>query len=320
MRAGSRALSIFANALNARVLHALAAGPMRPGELERELGWAPQSSLRAAVTTMTELGALARSEPAGESAGTATELTAAGRRLLHVADALERWLAASPGGPMPLEDPAARGIVRVLTAAWDSTVVRALAEQPQTLIELSAGIPDVNYPALKRRLAKLRSTNLAVPIDRNGGTMAYAASEWLRLAVVPLVLAGRWERRHDAGAEPISRVEVEASFLLALPLLGPHGRASAGCALAVLTSENGSRSGREVAGVSIEVERGSIVACRAGHAANPATWALGTADAWFDAVIDGRFDALRIRGAKPKLAEGIVRSLHSTLFKAEQGK
>ncbi|HXS48165.1 MAG TPA: hypothetical protein VN756_11985, partial [Solirubrobacterales bacterium] len=191
MRAGSRALSIFTNALNARVLHAHAEGPLIPAELEEALGWAPQSSLRATVGKMCEIGALSRVDGGTGLVGAAHELTAGGRELLPVADALEGWLADGPSGRTPLDDPAAHGLVRALTAGWDSTIVRALAERPQTLIELSAGINELNYPALKRRLVKLRSTHLVTPIVTEAGT-AYAASEWLRRGIVPLTLAERW--------------------------------------------------------------------------------------------------------------------------------
>jgi DNA-binding HxlR family transcriptional regulator len=312
VRAATRALSIFTSVLNARVLRAFADGPLNPGELEEKLGWAPQSSLRAAVANLSECGALVR---VAGGHGAPSELTPAGRELLPVAAALEHWLQGNPSGPIPLEDPAAQGIVRVLNAAWDSTAVRALAERPQTLIELSARIPDVNYPALKRRLAKLRSTQLVVPVETPDGA-AYAVSDWLRRAVVPLTLAGRWEREHDAGGQPISAVEIEAAFLLALPMAVLPARSTGACALAVLTSEERTGPKREVAGVALEVKQGAIVSCTTGAASNQPTWALGTVNAWLEALVDGRSDALRVSGAKPRLATGIIKAIHTALFSA----
>jgi DNA-binding HxlR family transcriptional regulator len=314
VRAGSRALSVFSNALNARVLHAYAEGPLSPSQLEETLGWAPQSSLRATVASLSELGALARSKGSEGSLGASIELTTAGRELLSVAEALERWLGYASDGPVPLEDPAAQGTLRVLTAGWDSTMIRALAERPQTLIELSASISDLNYPALKRRLAKLRSTHLIIPVDSEGGT-AYVASDWLRRAVHPLTLAGRWERLYDAGAAPISRVEIEAAFLLALPLAQLPPKSTGACTLAALMSEERIRRKRDIAGAAVEVDRGTIVSFRAETAATQPTWALGTVDAWLEAMVDGRHEALRIGGAKPRLAKGLVKALHTALFR-----
>lgn len=310
LRAGSRCLSIFTNSLNARVLHAHGAGPLRPKDLDEALGWAPQSSLRAVVNSMCELGTLTRTE-SGEGANSVTELTAAGRELLPVADALETWLHNAPGTPIPIDDVAAYGTIRVLTAGWDSAIVRALAERPHSLIELNAEISAFNYPALKRRLAKLRATHLAIP---TGSTSTYTASEWLRQAVAPLILAGRWERRHDPEALPITKLEIEAAFLLALPLLElPFSRPSGTCALAVLTPEE-DRSRQTVAGVTVEVDKGRLVSCRTGTGTNQKTWALGAIDAWQAAVIDGDRDAIRFSGAKPRLAENLVKALHTGLF------
>jgi len=317
VRAGSRALSFFAHPLNARILRAHVAGPLRPGELDEAIGWAAQSSLRAAVGRMCEIGTLARVELDDPGLTVVTELTAAGRELLPVASALEQWLQQAPDGPVELDDPAAHGIVKVLTAGWDSAMVRALAERPMTLTELNDEIPHLTYPALKRRLAKLRATRL-VSSAENGKAATHQATEWLRHAVVPLSVAGRWELLHDPAAKPISRVEVEAAFLLTLPLVDvPSKRLSGSCTLAVLVTEDDEPSAPEpsVAGVAVEVRRGAIVSYDpAGTSAAPMTWALGTPAAWFEALIAGCDESLRVSGAKPRLAKGIVDGLRETLF------
>jgi DNA-binding HxlR family transcriptional regulator len=314
MHAGSRALSIFTNALTARALRGHALGPLRSSELEETLGWAPQSSLRATVGKLCDMGVLTRAGQAGGSSGV-TELTAAGCELLPVTDALEGWLRSAPEGPVSLDDAAARGIVRVLAAAWDSTIVRALAERPRTLLELNDEIAGLNYPALKRRLAKLRATHLVKPAGE-GGPSAVAASEWLRRAVGPLALATRWERSHDAEAEPLSRVDAEALLLLALPLVQLPTRASGDCALAVLTSEDRTGLLSEVASVAIDAKRGVIVSWVSDAPSAHSTWALGATDAWLEAMIDGNYEALRVNGAQPALAESIVKALHASLLRA----
>lgn len=318
VRAGSRALSFFAHPLNARILRAHIDGPLRPGELDESIGWAAQSSLRAAVGKMCDLGTLTKVELNDTALSIVTELTAAGRELLPVASALESWLQKAPDGPVELDDPAAHGIVKVLIASWDSSVVRALAERPLTLTELDEGIPYLSYPALKRRLSKLRATRL-VTTTGSGKATAHEATEWLRRSVVPLAVAGRWELLHDPEAEPIGDVEVEASFLLTLPLVEvPSKRLSGTCTLAVLVSEGAAGTEAEVAGVTVEIERGTIVSYGSNGAASvaPTTWVLGTPEAWMEALIDGRDDGLRTGGAKPRLAKGVVDGLRETLFRA----
>jgi DNA-binding HxlR family transcriptional regulator len=313
--AASRCISVFANALDERVLAALAEGPLSPGALEEALAWAPQSSLRRSLEGLGEIGAVTRSPKEGRRRGAPFGLTEAGGELLQIAVALGQWLESCPEKPIRLEDAAARGIVRVLATGWDSMVIRALAERAQSLLELSAGIPQLNYPALKRRLAKLRATGLAVSAETLDGE-GYEASDWLRRAVVPLALAARWEHRHDAGLRPMTETEIEATFMLALPLIELSARASGVCALGVLVSERQNGGKPRAAGVCLELKKGEIVSCRPGIPGNQETWALGTLDEWFDALVDGRTAAVRFGGAKLSLAKGIVKALHDDLFRA----
>jgi hypothetical protein len=134
------------------------------------------------------------------------------------------------------------------------------------------------------------------------------ASEWLRHAVAPIAAACRWERRHYDGAERLSGADLEAILLLALPLAELPDDASGACALAGLLPACPNGSGREVAGVTVEVWRGRVVSCAPGGGGEE-TRVLGTADAWLDAVSDGRAEALRPGGPEPRLAESIVTAL-----------
>jgi DNA-binding HxlR family transcriptional regulator len=318
VRPGSRALSIFAYALNAKTLRAHAERPLRSSDLEQMIGWAPQTSLRAAVGNLCELEVLAKREPPGATKGVLTELTPAGRDLLAVADRLERWLARAPAGAIALDSAAAAGAIRALTASWDSRVVRVLAERSLTLTQLNAEIAEISYPALERRLARLRSTNLIVPIAGSGKGKPYEVSDWLRHSIAPLSAAARWECRHIPGkVEPISHTEVEAAFLLTLPLVKFSSESTGACALAVLTSPapDGEEE-REVAGITLGVRGGEVVSCVSTADSNPKTWALGTSDDWLDAVIDGSFEVLRVRGERPQLPLHIVREFHGVLFPA----
>jgi len=314
-RAGSRVLSLFTHALNARVLRAYADGPLRLGELEATLGWAPQSSLRVALADLKELRLVIQLEDQG--AGRPAKLTVAGQDMLVVLDALEDWLAEGPDGPISLDDAASTGVVRILTAGWDSAIVRALAERPCTLTDLNARIPELSYPALKRRLAKLRATQLVIPARTTSGSM-YAASDWLRHAIAPLTVAVRWERAHHPHPAPLTPVEVEAAFLLSLPLSELPAKSSGTCVLAVVTSDT-SEAPPEAAGVSLDVVEGRIAAMRAGTHGDPSAWVLGTPEAWFEALVDGSRSALRPSGAKPRLAKSIVIAIQAALWPEAHG-
>lgn len=316
-RAGSVALAVFARVLSARVLRAHIDGPLASTVLERQLGWAPKASLRVAVGNLRALGALERVESNGQR-GTVTRLTAAGRDLLGLAAALESWLARSPFGPIDLEDTAGQGVVRALTAGWDSAVVGALAGGPRTLSELSAEIPGHSYAALKRRLGKLRSADLVAPVSGGKRSPEHAVTEWLRFAAGPISVASRWEQAHLLGGlRPMDRGVMETIFLLALPLVALPRDVGGRCVLAALMGGSADGNGdkqSQLATVSLEVVKGQVTACKAGADATPTTWALGTPAAWFDAIVDGRADSLRLRGADARLVTRLVTSMHTELF------
>jgi len=315
-RAGSRALSVFARVLNARILQAHADGPLRSSELETRLGWAAKASLRVGVGNLRQMGALVQASPTGARRTAAMELTPAGHDLLGVAEVLESWLSHSPFGPIHLPDTAARGVVRALVAGWNSTIVWALAERPRSLAELSSEIAGHSYPALKRRLSMLRTASLVTPLNGDGRSPTQAATTWLRFAAGPLSVAGRWERDHAAGvAMPITRHEIEAALLLALPLVEFPRDVSGECVLAAPATQGA--EGKEepaLAAVSVVVENGKLGSFGSGAVSTPRTWGLGTPTAWLDAMVDGNCGELRLRGPDSHLVKTIVAGIHQALF------
>jgi DNA-binding HxlR family transcriptional regulator len=317
VRAGSRVLRLVGNPINARVLRAHAEQPRQVAKLHTEIGWAAQTTLRASVASLREAGALVR-EANGESVyASKNRITAAGEELLFVAEVLENWLAQAPNGPLEPDSEAAKGAVKALAGGWGSKLMRALAAQPYSLAELDSLIPEVAYPSLERRLAKMRATRQVTPAPGPGRGTPYAVTDWLRRSIAPLCAAGRCELRHMGDvAVPISAVEVEAAFLLALPLAPLPPTLHGNCMLAVHTSKGKqSRAPTDrLSGVIVEVQRGKIVCCAAQVDERPRTWALGTPETWLEAVIEGELETLRFGGTKPRLAAALVHGLHLALF------
>jgi DNA-binding HxlR family transcriptional regulator len=313
VRAGSRVLSVFENPLNTKILRAHADGPLRLTELQEKIGWSAQTTVRAAISNLCEVGALAK-QPVGRTPhAVATSLGPAGDDMLSVADALETWLGRAAGGPIAPDGEEAKGAVKALAGGWSSTLMRMLANRPFTLTELAGLIPGVSYPALERRLSWMRTTGQIEPLEQCGRGTPYVVTDWLRHAIAPLCAAGRCERRHlESEGAPITAVEVEASFLLALPLAPLPGGARGPCMLAVRTDQ--AERGPGLAGVTVEVGRGEVVSCAPEVGAEPATWAVGTPETWLDAVIDGSIEELRIGGADPQLALDLVSGIHQALF------
>lgn len=313
-RAGSRALSLFANPINAQILRAHLEGSQRLFGVQAALGPVAESTVRAAIASLCELGALVR-EGDGSSRAAVTSLTVAGRDLLFLADELDVWLAGAPAGPIESGGEEAKGAIKALAGGWSSTLIRELAGQPVTLSELNEAIPEVSYPQLERRINWMRRTGQIEPRQRDGRGTPYVVTDWLRRAIAPLSVSGRCERRHIDDSAPITEVEIEAAFLMAIPLslLPPH--ASGTCLLAAQTDPSQAEPPTApLAGVTIEVGRGDVVSCRSSLAAAPPTWAVGSPDAWLDAVIEGRIEDLRVGGANPQLALDLVAGLHTALF------
>jgi DNA-binding HxlR family transcriptional regulator len=314
MRAGSRVLSLFVNPLNATVLRLHAVGPLRLTEVQEKIGGAAETTLRGAVTNLHDVGALDRRRVRRTPYGVTSELTPIGEELLFVAEVLDAWLAQAPNGPIPHGSEAAKAAVKALAGGWSSTLMWVLADRSLTLTELHRLIPDVSYPSLERRLTWMRSTGQVEPVSGQGRGTPYVVTDWLRRSIAPLCAAGRCERRHfadDSGL--ITDIEVEAAFLLSVPLAPLPASAEGSCMLAVQT-ETGDGTGDHVSGVTVEVKRGKVTSSKARVEKSPATWALGTAETWLDVVIDGRLENLRLGGARPQLGLDLANGIHHALF------
>lgn len=313
-RAGGRVLALFESPLNALALRALADGPMRISEMREAIGLSGQSTLRTHLDQLIAIGAIVKLPRRRMPYSVSYEVTPEGRELLGVVEELEAWLGEAPQGATSLEADIGKAAVKGLAAGWGSAILRALAAQPRSLTELDEMIAEVNYPALERRISTMLATGQveSVPGHKGRGKL-YTVTDWLRRAVAPLAAAGRWERRHLATeAEPLTWVEVEAAFLLALPLVELPGNAEGECVLAVATGEE-DEDGSSVAGVHLVVEGGKIVSCKTELHERTPTYALAPAEAWLDAVIDGNLHGFRIKGDR-KLVEQLVGGLHEALF------
>ncbi len=276
---------------------------------------AAESTVRATLSNLRRVGALAKETAGNSSQAVETRLTAAGQEMVFVADVIDTWLARAPNGPIRPDSEGAKTAIKALAGGWSSTLMRALASHPFTLTELSTRIPEVSYPSLERRLNWMKMSGQIAPVEREGRGMPYVATDWLRQAIAPLCAAGRCERRHFIpGGPPITEIEVETSLLLATPIAPLPGDARGSCMLAAQTDPVGPGEGRELAGIVVESEKGRVLSCVPGIRAKPSSWVVGTPDAWFDVVIEGRIDDLRIGGESPQLGLDLVAGLHQALF------
>ena len=307
-------LALFENPLNVKVLRAHAEGPLRLVELQELVGWSAEASVRGAIKNLQECGGLVKQPAEGQSNAVATALGPAGKDLLTVADVLEGWLGECPAKSIELDGEHAAVAVKALAGGWSSSLMRALAGGPLTLTELSEQIPEISYPALERRIGWMRTTGQIDALPKQPRGVPYVPTKWLRRAITPLALAMRCERRHMNDTPPITDVEAEAAFLLSLHVAPLPADRRGDCTLAIQTDATEFDQGQSLAGVNIELQLDGSTSWSVGPIPKPRTWAIGTAEDWLNAMLDGRFEILRIGGADPQFAADVINAMRSAVF------
>ena len=313
-RSGTRVLELLANPLNLRLLRAHTGGRQRLPQLQEQIGWPPQSTLRVAIRNLRDIGVIEKHVLPGAPYTVENEITPAGRDLLAVAAILETWLSHAPAGPLEPESNAAKAAVKALAAGWSSHILSMLAAHPSTLSDLDRSIPEATYPSLERRLTRMRVTSQIEPVAGEGRGTPFVATEWLRRSVAPLAAAMRWEHRHLEGGPGVAGNEIETLLLLgaALPLPLPpsvEGEAFLGVPDAAGTGEG------TPFGAMVAVEGGKVVSAMPGDDSSPGTWALGTPENWLAALLDGDLESIRFGGTDPQLARNIAEGIHFALFR-----
>jgi DNA-binding HxlR family transcriptional regulator len=305
-RAGAQALSLLAGPLNFHILETLEDGPKALLDLRRSVGSPPQSTMRLYSRTLTEKGIIERRRRA-EFPGSAEYLiTDAGRSLLEVAAVVEEWLQVAPEGSISLGSPSSKSALKALVEAWSTNIIRAVAARPLSLTELNRLIPRVSYPSLERRLGAMRLAGLVEPHPGESRGTPYAATEWLRRAVVPLTAAAGWERRNRLeDAQPIGRLDVESAFLLAIPLLKMADDFSGKIRLAV---EVQGGSNPILAGVLVCFENGKVASCTSRLEGEVEGWAAGPPEAWIERLNGHSRNHLEL-GGDGEMTEAVLAGL-----------
>jgi DNA-binding HxlR family transcriptional regulator len=258
-RAGGKALSVLAVPLNLLVLQALSARPMRLAELRKATGLPAQTTLRGHIASLSDIGLLRRRPTDHVPYAVENALTGMGEEMLFVASRLEAWLLQAPDGPIALESSAAKGAVKALVDGWGSRMIGALAERPMSLTELDREIAELSYPALERRLSSMRIAGLVAACEGRGAGTPYGVTEWARRGVAPLVAAGHCERVHmRRETMPLTTADIEATLMLALPLVQLSEAVSGECQIEVRATPG---LVAEPTGVRITLDRGQVASC-----------------------------------------------------------
>jgi DNA-binding HxlR family transcriptional regulator len=306
MHAGAYGLSLLSDPLDAQVLRALEGGKLSLRDLRRLADQPPQTTLRKHLKGLTNSGLLVRTQPREFPAAVTYELSASGVKLRATAQLVERWLEFSPSGPLPVERPATKRAIKSLVDAWTTRMLRVLAVKPLSLTELDRLLTGVDYPALERRLSAMRLAGQIEATSSHGGGTPYRLTRWLREAVGPLAAAAHWESVHGpADCEPLSRLDVEALFLMVMPLVRLPSGMSGSCRLIVdLLDEPRDAT----VDVTVVFEEGRPVSCVSKARCEPSSTASGTGPAWLAALSCTEKATLYVNGDK-SLGEELVDAL-----------
>jgi DNA-binding HxlR family transcriptional regulator len=237
-------------------------------------------------------------------------VTGGGREALFIGFVVERWLQSAPKGPLPFESREAERAVVALAEGWSSATMHALAREPLAFEELHAQVEGLGRRALKRQLAAMGSAGQVERVD-SGDEVIYAATDWLRAGIAPLIVSARLERREPKeDMAPIDELDVEAGFRCSLRFVELPRELSGTCRLGINLKDD--ESGR-LTGVTARIEQGCVVSVTAGLGGKADAWAAGSIGDWLDTVIEP--DAKRVRtGGDRWLASAILDALHQSLF------
>lgn len=311
-------MSLLAVPLNVHVLTTLAEGPRSLFDLRRAVGSPPQTTMRGHLRKLTELGVLERRQSPAFPGSVEYSLGGSGRDLVPLAAHVQRWLEDAPEGRVEIGGVAAKSALKALVDGWSSGIVRLLAARPLSLTELNKVISDLNYPSLERRLGAMRFTHQVEAAPSDGRGTPYSATRWLRQAMGPLIASMHWEREHLAAeAPPIGRVEMEAAFLLMVPMVR-LGTEMSGVSRLVVEVGPRRQGERSVAGVLAQVEEGQIVSCVSKLRGEADAWVSGTSRAWMDAVLEQQVEGLEM-GGNCTLARELLDALYLGSAQVGQG-
>jgi DNA-binding HxlR family transcriptional regulator len=307
-RPGAEALSLLATPLHVHTLKALRQGPMELPELHCAVGSPPQSTIRMYTRKLDDLGLLERRRRQQLPAATKYRITPAGESLLEVAALLQEWLGEAPAGPILLDSISGKSATKALVGGWSSSIMRALAARPISLTELNMLISGISYPSLERKVSAMRNAKLVERRTGHKRATPYGVTDWLRRAITPLTAAIAWEMRFlREQMAPITRIDVEAIFLLAIPLISLGPEVSGKCRLAVDVRGGPAPS---YAGVLVCLEEGKVVSCSSNLEGHVQASASGLPAAWMRQMNGGPRGQLEVSGNR-SLAGAVMEALRA---------
>lgn len=241
------------------------------------------------------------------------EIAPAGLEMLYTGTRLEGWLAGAPGGPLELGEVDSGQAIAGLVYGWSTTLTHtlALAGRPLGLAELDLALESVSYAALEEHLDLMEGAGLIESLAGEDGERRYAVTDFLRAGIAPIAAGARVECHYPTSdTSPPDRLDAEAAFQLALPLLELPEDVTGTCQLGVRIDEEGAAG---LAGATVRVERGRVVSSTPQLQRDAETWAQARAIDWLDTLVEPPLARVEL-GGDEQLAASLLAGLHERLF------
>jgi len=240
------------------------------------------------------------------------EITPAGVEMYYTGTRLEGWLRGAPGGPLELGRDDSALAVAGLVYGWSTTLTHALAlaDRPLGLAELDLALESVSYAALEEHVEMMERAELVEPLV-DGGETRYAATDFLRRGIAPIAAGARVECHYPTSdTSPPDRLDVEAAFQLALPLLELPGDVTGSCRLGVQIDGSGLPA---MAGATARVGQGYVFSSTPQLEEDVEAWAGASAIDWLDTLVEPPVARIET-GGDEHLAASLLAGLHESLF------
>lgn len=273
---------------------ALEKGPLRTMRLAGRLPqYAPRTIYRQ-TAKLARAGLVERSEEDGIPATVRYRLTPAGRGLCRLLRSHTRVIAGE--GQAPAMDWATCTDLYLLAEAWEMGWIEELSSRGGTATEMAGVTAGFTFHQVARRLQLLRSHGLLGESRMRGRGHRYQLTDRARRDVGSLLALARWGRRRLPGESAANATvpEVVAGLKALVPLVRVPASPDRCVELGIAGNlgEEGTKGTRTLI-AAIDADG---LACIDGGDHEGDGWAIGTANTWLAAILDGSRGRMRVGG------------------------
>jgi DNA-binding HxlR family transcriptional regulator len=305
---GESTLQLLADTGTLEIVSKLVEGPLRPGELEKQVDL-PHSGLMRRLRSLVQAGAVARARRQASPPTAYYSLTEAGHELLAIPELATRWERnwrpangwRRPSGAWALQQIADRRT---------HAVMMALADGPLRPTELERQLPGLGHSAVIRRLGQLVENGIVVRCPALDGRrrVHYRLTDEARRLGLLVILAARWEWQWARPQDPTVTGDLAGLLHILAPLAAVPEVLRGTCRL--LFEGEGAPPG---SGVDLVAGAGRIVALGEPATDPPAAQGRATPQQWCESLFAGRLLGIVVSGDRELLAT-VLEELREALF------